>query len=144
MRSNRHARERGLRAPIGFRRFSLTAAPTRGVGFAADDEDMNVTLVDRRLRFCSDRSGCLKYSRRIDHDDDYIRSPLSVPEPIENPELSSIPVPLGFHVTAPGSDDWQEIEWLNTLTFVSENLVQHGHPLPLAFSFIVPESADSR
>jgi len=38
------------------------AAPTRGVGFASDGEDMNVTLVDRRLSFCSDRSGSSKYS----------------------------------------------------------------------------------
>ena len=144
MRSNSHARERGLRAPVSFGRFSLMAAPTRGVGFTTDDEDMKVTLVDMCLRFCSDGSGRSKYSGRIDPDDDYIRSPLSVPEPIENPELSTILVPLGFHATAPGSDDSQEIEWLNTLIFVSENLVHHIHPLPLALPFIVPGSADSR
>ena len=90
------------------------AAPTRGVGFTTDDEDMKVTLVDMCLRFCSDGSGRSKYSGRIDPDDDYIRSPLSVPEPIENPELSTIPIPAGFHVTAPGNDNSQENEWLNT------------------------------
>ena len=105
---------RGLRAPVGFRRSSFTAAPTRGVSFATDDEDMNVTLVDRWLIFCSDGSLCSKYCTRIDPDDDYIRSPLSVPEPIENPELSTIPIPAGFHVTAPGNDNSQENEWLNT------------------------------
>ena len=42
---------------LAFNFFSLMAAHTRGVGFATDDEDISVTLVDGRLRFFSDGSG---------------------------------------------------------------------------------------
>ena len=37
--------------------YSLMAAHTRGVDVATDDEDMSVTLVDRRIRFWGDGSG---------------------------------------------------------------------------------------
>ena len=42
---------------LAFNLFSLMATHTRGLGFATDDEDMSVTLVDGRLRFFSDGSG---------------------------------------------------------------------------------------
>ena len=64
-----------------------------------------MTLVDGRLRFWSGGSGSSHYGRRIDPDDDYMLSPLWVPEPIENPVQPALPVPLGFSVIAPGSTD---------------------------------------
>ena len=48
---------------LAFNLFSLMAAHTRGVGFATDDEDISVTLVDGRLRFWSDG---FRYSNKKD------------------------------------------------------------------------------
>ena len=45
---------------------------------------------------------------------------------------------------APGRDDSHENEWLNSLNFLPENLVQPAHPVPLAFAVITSDSADSR
>ena len=118
-------------------------AHTRGVGFATDDEDMSATLPDGHLRFWSDGSGYSNYGR-IDPDDDYIPFPLPVPDPIENPVQPALPVPLGFPMIAPGSDDSHVNEWLNSLTFLQENPVQLAHPVPLAFPVIARGSADSR
>ena len=84
---------------------------------------MSVTLVDGRLRFCSDGSGYSDYGRRIDPDD-YIPFPLWVPDSIENAMQPALPVPLGVPVIAPGGDDSRENEWPNSLTFLPENLVQ--------------------
>ena len=44
-----------------FNRFTLMAAHTRGVGFAAGDEVMSIALADGPFRFSSDGSG---YSTR--------------------------------------------------------------------------------
>ena len=66
---------------LAFTLFSLMATHIRGVNFALDDKYMSVTLVDGRLRFWSDGSGYLNYGRRIDPDDDYMLSPLWVPDP---------------------------------------------------------------
>ena len=129
---------------LAFNLFSLMAAHTRGAGFVTDDEDMSVTLADGRLRFWSDGQGLSNYGRSIGPDDNCIPFPPSVPEPIENPVQPALPVPLGFPVIAPGSDDSHENEWLNSLTFRPENLVQPTHPVLLAFLVIAPSSADSR
>ena len=126
-----------------FNLFFLMAAHTRGLGFATDDEDMSVTLVDGRLRFWSDGSGYSNYGRRIDPDDDCIPFPLSVPDPIKNPVQPALTVPLGFPVMAPGNDDSHENKWLNSSTFLPENPVQPAHPVSLAFRVIAPGSADS-
>ena len=120
------------------------AAHTRGAGFATDAAEMRVTLADGHLRFWSDGSGYSNYGRRIDPDDDYIPFPLSVPDPIENAVQPALPVPLGLPVTAPGSDDSHENKWLNSSTFLPEDLVQSAPPVPLAFPVIAPRSADSR
>ena len=66
------------------------------------DEDMLVTLVDRWLRFWSDRSGYSNDGLTL------MLFPLSVPEPIENPEQPALPVPLAFPVIAPGGADLRE------------------------------------
>ena len=113
---------------LAFNLFSLMAAHTRGIGFTTDDVDMSVTLVDGRLRFWSDGSGYPNYGRRIDPDDHYIPFTLLVPDLIENPVQPALPVTLGFPVIAPGGDDSHENEWLNSLTFLPENLVQSAPP----------------
>ena len=110
------ARVSGLRARLGFQPFFLNGY-TRGVGFATEDKDMNVTLADGRLRFWSDASGYSNYGRWIDPEDDNIPILLSVPDPIENPAQPALPAPLGVPVVTPGSDDSHENEWLNSLTF---------------------------
>ena len=102
-----------------------------------------MTLADGRLRFWSDASGYSNYGRWIDPEDDNIPILLSVPDPIENPAQPALPAPLGVPVVTPGSDDSHENEWLNSLTFLTENLVQSA-PVPLAFPVIAPGSADSR
>ena len=129
---------------LAFNLFSLMAAHTRGVGFATDDKDMSVTLADGRLRFWSDGSGDSNYGRRIGPDDDYIPFSLSVPDPIENPVQPALPVPLGFPVVAPGSDESHENEWLNSLTFLPGDTVQSAPPVALAFPVIAPGGADAR
>ena len=113
---------------LAFTLFSLMATHIRGVNFALDDKYMSVTLVDGRLRFWSDGSGYLNYGRRIDPDDHYIPFTLLVPDLIENPVQPALPVTLGFPVIAPGGDDSHENEWLNSLTFLPENLVQSAPP----------------
>ena len=80
----------------------------------------------------------------MDPDDDHISFPLSVPDPIENPVQPALPVPLGFPVIVPGSDDWYDNEWLSSVSFLPENPVQPAHSVPLAFPVIAPGSADSR
>ena len=115
---------------LAFSLFSLLVANTRGVGFATDDEDMSMTLVDGRQRFWSDGSGYSKYGRRIDPDDDYIPFPLSMPEPIESPVQPAVPAPLWFPVITAGSDDSYENEWFNSLTLLPENPAQFAHPVP--------------
>ena len=67
-----------------------------------------------------------------------------MPEPIKNRVQTALPVPLGFPLLAPGNDHSHENEWLNSLTFLPENLVQLAHPVSLAFPVIAPGSADSR
>ena len=96
---------------LAFSLFSLLVANTRGVGFATDDEDMSMTLVDGRQRFWSDGSGYSKYGRRIDPDDDYIPFPLSMPEPSKSPVQPAVPAHLWFPVITAGSDDSYENEW---------------------------------
>ena len=66
---------------LDFNLFSFVAAHTRGAGFATDDEDLSVTLMDWRLRFWSDGCGYSNYGRRIDPNDDYILFPCRCPSP---------------------------------------------------------------
>ena len=129
---------------LAFSLFSLMAAHTREVGFAADDKDMSVTLADGRLKFWSDGSGYCYYGRRIYPNDDYIPLPLLVPEPIENVMQPAHPISLEFPIEAPGSANSCETEWLSSLTFLHENPMQAAHTIPLACPVIAPGSANLR
>ena len=68
---------------------------------------------------------------------------MSVPEHMENPVQPVLHVPLRFPVIAPGSDDSHENDWLNSPTFLPENLVP-AHPVPMAFFVIASGSVDLR
>ena len=47
-------------------------------------------------------------------------------------------------MVARGSNDSHANDWLNSLTFLPENLLQSASPVPLAFPVLAPGSADSR
>lgn len=84
------------------------AAHIRGVGFATDDKDMSVTLVDGRLGF-----GAMD---------------LDTQTMVEGSTLIDNPIPPQFSsrvlfLIAHGKDDWRENKWLNGSTFLPEDRV---------------------
>ena len=119
---------------LAFNLFSLMATHTRGVGFATDDSDKSVTLLDGRLRFWSDGTEYSTYGRRIDPDDVCTPSPSVVPGSVEDSVQPDPPVPLAFPVIAPGSADSRE-------TAVDINVFHctQGH----ASEFLLRETAKS-
>ena len=88
---------------LAFNLVSLMAAHKLEVGFMTEEEGLQISLFDGRLRFEGDGSSCFNSAFIIKPDNGYVPFPLLTPDSTENRMEIDRGSPQALPVLAPGS-----------------------------------------